>query len=567
MPRSLKIEVDCCLTMSKAHLIPEHAPLERHAVGALSSLGRHPENTIEIHDRSVSKFHAQIQRSSEGAYTLQDLGSRNGTYVDGERIDSRVIVNGDEVVFGTVRFRFRADRPSTGINPVLREAGGAPLKRGVTMIGPVPGSQPSKVALISSAPAIQLADTFEGDNDVFLPGEEINNMDSLRLDYDKLRIAHELNAALRMDQDVDEMLRAIAACSFDLISADRCAILLMCEDGETLQPQVVMERGGGELRDAIQLSQTVLDEVISNRKAILCTDASADGRFESSKSILALSMRSAMCVPLLYEDELFGAMHVDSLQQTQAFSKKDLTIFTSIANQTAIALKNASLIQQVQEESEQRARLGRLLSPNLVEEVVSGKLDLVQGGEMRRVAMMFTDIRGFTQMSDTMTAEQVTHMLNEYFEVMVEILFKMGGTLDKYMGDGLMALFGVPRDDPDAALQAVRCGLEMQVALRSLNRTRENRGDRPITIGVGINIGEVTWGPIGSHETMDYTVIGDEVNVAARLCSMAPPGDVIISRSVFEEVGEHIRVQALEPAILKGKPEPVPLYRVVGESS
>jgi adenylate cyclase len=266
-------------------------------------------------------------------------------------------------------------------------------------------------------------------------------------------------------------------------------------------------------------------------------------------------MRSAMCVPLLYEDELFGAMHVDSLQQTQAFSKKDLTIFTSIANQTAIALKNTSLIHQVQIESEQRARLGRLLSPNLVEEVVSGKLDLVQGGEMRRVAMMFTDIRGFTQMSDTMTAEQVTHMLNEYFEVMVEILFKMGGTLDKYMGDGLMALFGVPRDDPDAALQAVRCGLDMQVALRSLNRTRENRGDRPITIGVGINVGEVTWGPIGSHETMDYTVIGDEVNVAARLCSMAPPGDVIISRSVFEEVGEHIRVQA------GTHPEPAPSGR------
>ena len=197
--------------------------------------------------------------------------------------------------------------------------------------------------------------------------------------------------------------------------------------------------------------------------------------------------------------------------------------------------------------------------------VVSGKLELAQGGELRRVAMMFTDIRSFTQMSDQMTAEQVTHMLNEYFEVMVEVLFKMGGTLDKYMGDGLMALFGVPRDDDDAALQSVRCGLEMQVALRSLNRTRENRGDRPIGIGIGINIGDVTWGPIGSHETMDYTVIGDEVNVAARLCGMAPPGDVIISRPVFEAVGDTIRVQELEPAILKGKPHPVPVYKVIGE--
>jgi len=552
--------------MSKAYLIPEHAPLERHPIGALSSLGRHPENTIEIHDRSVSKFHAQIQRDNEGAYTLQDLGSRNGTYVDGERVERRVIINGDEVVFGTVRFRFRAERANTGLNPVMREVGATgPIPGSVTMIGPAPGSVPSKVALIASEPAIQVADTFDTDLDRFLPGDKITNIDVLRSDYDKLRIAQELNAALRMDQEVDEMLRAIAERSFDLIPADRCAILLMC-DGDSLQPRVVMERGGGELQDAMRLSQTVLDDVIKNRKAILCTDASADGRFQSSASILALSMRSAMCVPLLYDDELFGAMHVDSLQQAQAFSKKDLKIFTSVANQTAIALKNASLIQQIQVESEQRARLGRLLSPNLVEEVVSGKLDLVQGGEMRRVAMMFTDIRGFTRMSDQMTAEQVTHMLNEYFEVMVEVLFKMGGTLDKYMGDGMMALFGVPRSDDEASLQAVRCGLEMQVALRSLNRTREARGDRAIAIGIGINVGDVTWGPIGSHETMDYTVIGDEVNVASRLCSMAPAGDVIISRSVFEEVGNEIRVQELEPAILKGKPDPVPVYKVVGES-
>jgi adenylate cyclase len=551
--------------MSKAYLIPEHAPLERHIIGALSSLGRHPENTIEIHDRSVSKFHAQIQRDKDGSYILQDLGSRNGTYVAGERIDRRAIINGDEVVFGTVRFRFRAERPSTGINPVMREAGVPAPRGGVTMLGPVPGDVPSKVALISSEPAIQLADSFGVEQDRFVPGEEIQNIDVLRRDYDKLRIAHELNAALRMDQDVDEMLRAIAERSFDLISADRCAILLMCEDGETLQPQVVMERGGGELRDPMRLSQTVLDEVITNRKAILCTDASTDGRFQSSASIMALSMRSAMCVPLLHDSELFGAMHVDSLQHTQAFSQKDLDLFTSIANQTAIALKNASLIQQVQVESEQRARLGRLLSPNMVEEVVSGKLDLAQGGELRRVAMMFTDIRSFTQMSDQMTAEEVTAMLNEYFEVMVEVLFKMGGTLDKYMGDGLMALFGVPRADDDAALQSVRCGLEMQVALRSLNRTREKRGDRPIGIGIGINVGDVTWGPIGSHETMDYTVIGDEVNVAARLCGMAPAGDVIISRPVFEAVGDTIRVQELEPAILKGKPEPVPVYKVIGE--
>jgi adenylate cyclase len=358
------------------------------------------------------------------------------------------------------------------------------------------------------------------------------------------------------------LLRQIAERTFDLLAADRCAILLMEEDGQTLAPRVVLERGGGEPKEAMQLSQTVLNEVLSKKKAVLSQDAAMDGRFEAAKSIVALAIRSAMCVPIMFDGEIHGVMHVDSSRRSNAFLPKDLSLFSAIANQTAVVLKNTRLLGEIQRETETRARLGRLLSPNLVEEVVNGALDLSPGGESRRAAVLFSDIRGFTSLSEKLSAADVTELLNEYFEVMVDVLFHHGGTLDKYMGDAVMGLFGVPKSDEDAALSAVKCGLEMQTALEGLNRLRLGRGEEALHMGIGINYGDCIWGPLGSRKTMDYTVVGDVVNVAARLCSEAGGGDVIISESVREACGSSIEVIELPPAYLKGKARPVPVYRV-----
>jgi adenylate cyclase len=209
-----------------------------------------------------------------------------------------------------------------------------------------------------------------------------------------------------------------------------------------------------------------------------------------------------------------------------------------------------------------RARLGRLLSPNMVEEVVAGKLDMSRAGERREVAVMFTDLRGFTGISERLDATAVTAMLNEFFEVMVDVLFAHGGTLDKYMGDAIMALFGVPKPAPDAALVAVRCGLAMQQALRGLNRVRFARGEPPLRLGVGINYGEAVWGALGSQKTMDYTAIGDSVNTASRLCAAAGPGQVLVSRSVHDAVAGTVLLNELPPMMLRGKAEPVAVWEV-----
>ncbi len=549
--------------MSEAYLVPESAPLQRHRLGALTSLGRHPENTVEIPDRSVSKFHAQIQRDIHGRHILKDLGSRNGTWVSGRRTETHSLQDGDDLVLGTVRFRFHEDRSSQPLTGAPRVGDRSKdTARGLTLRGGAAAGR-GTVQLMDLAASIEHQSAFAVGAATFQPADQISDLDQLRRDYDKLRIAQELSADIRFDRDLDELLQAVVSRIFDMLPADRCAVLLMGPDGSTLEPRMVMERGGGAPLETMPLSQTVLNQAIADRKAILSSDTLSDGRFEAAESIVALSIRAAMCVPLIYEDAIFGVMHVDTRSVQQAFTPKDLQLFSAIANQTAAALKNASLVQEIQRESETRARLGRLLSPNLVEEVVAGKLDMSLGGGRRRAAVLFTDIRSFTSMSERMTAEEVTAMLNEFFEVMVDIVFRQGGTLDKYLGDGMMALFGVPKDADDAAAQAVRCGLEMQLALRSLNRNRLARGEDPISMGVGVNFGEVVWGALGSRKTMDYTVVGDVVNTASRLCSVADGGQVLISEKVRNALPERgFHMDALEPASVKGKAEPVPVYAV-----
>lgn len=505
-----------------------------HVLVAFNTLGRHPDNTVQLLDRIVSKEHCRITRGPQGRYVLRDVGSLNGSFVNGERVTEHTLQNGDEISLGNTVLRFEEDSASI--------------------------AQPKHMTLFSDAVQSQVRSRVDASAH-FLPAAQIENVEALRADYEKLRIAHELSQRLSVDTDLDELCRKIVEETFQLIRADRAVILLVDQETGELVPQYVKQKREDE---KITLSSSILEEVKNNKRAVLSSDAMVDERFKAAKSIIMQGIRSTMCVPMLHADKLVGAMHMDSMLNTGAFTEKDLTLFQGIATQAAVAIENNRLALKIEREAETRAQFQRLLSPNLVEQIVAGALQLDQAGSKRDVTMLFADIRGFTSMSERHSPEEMVRTLNEYFEVMVDVLFNNGGTLDKYVGDEIIGLFGAPVERPDSPVLAVRCALEMQRALEEFNRMRVAAGADPIQIGIGVNTGPVIAGAIGSSRTLQYTVIGDAVNVASRLCSTAGPGEVLISQSTYDLVRGQVAVEDREPVVVKGKSKPIQIYRATG---
>lgn len=524
--------------MSAKLILLGEKPVE-YPLTAFNTLGRHPDNTIQVLDRIVSKEHARITLAPNGRWVIRDAGSLNGTVVNGERVGEASLNDGDQIQMGNTTFRFSA--------PGQAQAQAQAQNRArVTMM---PGQVQSEVRNRLDA------------GKRFLPVAEITDVSTLKADYEKLRVAHELSQKLALDTDLDKLLQQIVDETFQIIHADRAVILLYDNDADTLVPAYTRQKRSDE---EIKLSNTILDEVKRNKQAVLSSDAMVDERFKAAKSIIMQGIRSTMCVPLLVGDQLVGAFHVDSMLASGAFQDKDLLLFSGIATQAAVAIQNHRLAKKIEHEAATRAEFQRLLSPNLVDEIVSGALTLDQAGANREVTMLFADIRGFTSMSERHTPEQMVETLNSYFEFMVDVLFKHGGTLDKYVGDEIIGLFGAPVELPDAPIRAVRCALDMLKALEEFNRTRANNGQEEVRIGIGINTGPVIAGAIGSSRTLQYTVIGDAVNVAARLCGVAKSNEIIISPSTMNHAGIHIIAEPREPVQVKGKAEPIQIWNVTG---
>lgn len=218
---------------------------------------------------------------------------------------------------------------------------------------------------------------------------------------------------------------------------------------------------------------------------------------------------------------------------------------------------------EAQKRRQVQAMFGRYVSPQVVEHLVRNPEMASPSGRKERLTILFSDIRGFTGISEQMEPLEVQRLLSEYFTEMTRILFKYGGTLDKFMGDAVMAFFGDPEPQPDHAIRATRTALEMQETVARLNRKWGAEGRRTIGVGMGINTGEVTVGNLGSREFLDYTVIGDAVNLACRLEEHARAGEILIGQATYDEVRKAIDAEPLEPIRVKGKSEPIPIYRVV----
>ncbi|MGE0546067.1 MAG: adenylate/guanylate cyclase domain-containing protein [Kofleriaceae bacterium] len=578
--------------MARIHFVTARG---KHAIElqAHQGLGRHPKNVIQLLDTIVSKEHVVIEQQGP-LMVLRDLGSMNGTYVNGERVSGmRPLRHGDEIRMGNsvlqfddgvTAFQFMPPPPSPDIlhNPTTLQFGApppappasAPPAGGRPTATPVQGT-PVWVAKKRTAAAMEIpahdhlvnvdnsarsiGQQVAAQSKEFLPFDEaVSDQGALRLDYERLRITWEILREIGLERDIDALLAKILVALFRFVDADRGVILLKEPDG-TLKPHAHRRRDGQNV--AINLSSTILDHVIKQRAGVLTHDAGSD--FGSGgKSMFLNRITSAIVAPLLHNKDIIGALWLDS-ERLGAFRPKDLELITAVSNQVAMLISNTLLALKVEQEVMTRDRFSRLLSPNVAEQVISGKLDIKKGGIRVPVATVFnSDLRGFTRMSEATTAEKMVELLNEYFELMVECIFKYEGTLDKFMGDGIMAFWGAPAFHADDAVRTVQCAIEQMVVLEHLNAHRASIGEPPLAMGVGIHTGPLISGYVGSSKSLSYTVIGDTVNTSARLCGIAAGGQILVSEATASQLGGRFTLESLPDAALKGKEKPLKIFAV-----
>jgi len=516
-------------------------------------IGRSPECQVVLKDFGISRQHAKIVVDEDGARIL-DLKSKNGTTVNGVPVVEAPLKDGDRILLGKFQLTFSKSLEGKVVldeaKPLSEEAG--------TIIRSVGELSKLLSSTETSGSAAAVADVKKAPADV----QEIEKSNRI------LRVLTKVAETLIAVRPVEEVLQQVMEIVFDHVPADR-GFLMLQEDGSSkLVPMVIKHRNASAAsgdQAKISISKTIADRVVKDRVSILTSDALVDPRFGAGDSIRFHGIRSAMCAPLWNKDQVIGIIHVDSPMLTNCFTLNDLDLLTALANYAAVAVERARLNQRIVAEEKKRERLGRFLSPQVTNRILatSDSQSATLGvPEVRDVSVLFADIVGFTSMSEKMSPAAVALLLSDYLSRMTDVVFKYEGTLDKYIGDALMAVFGAPLDMPDHAERAIKVALEMRERLEEFNSERKE--GPTIRIRIGINSGKAVAGEIGSINKKEYTVLGDTVNTASRLeSSVAKPGIIVIGENTYAAVKNRFQCHSLGKASLKGKEKEVAVYEVL----
>jgi adenylate cyclase len=508
------------------------------------SVGRAETNDLVLHHPSVSRHHVRITVLPGDMTLINDLGSMNGTFVNNQQIQEQGLKDQDRVAIGMYELKYETTR-----------AGALHVQAGsntVTDVNDLMDPDKISTALRLTSVTVPAAP---------IPIEE--RVKILEKENNLLKLLLSVGKTLASVLMPEEIMHRVMELVFQMDNVERGFVMLH-DDRKGFKPAVLLYKDEARKAEArgVALSTMVTEKLMNDRVPLLIYDVGTDERFSSSESLRMSGIRSAMCAPLIYKDRVFGIFYVDCLSKAYAFTQEELAIFSVIAAEAAISFDNARSHEELARGMVERQAFERFLSSNIVEKILANPNEIHLGGENQTVTILFSDIRGFTRMSEHMEPHAVVELLNEYFAEMTDLIFESGGTLDKYLGDGIMVLYGAPFGAPDDAMRATKTAIEMQRALADLNRQWESRGQSPLSIGIGINTGPVTAGYIGSAKRMDYTVIGDAVNLASRLCSNAAGGQILVSESSYLQLSGSIPAQRLEPIRVKGKETPVELHEV-----
>ncbi|HEY0172171.1 MAG TPA: adenylate/guanylate cyclase domain-containing protein [Pyrinomonadaceae bacterium] len=528
------------------------------------TIGRAPDNRVVLNDPRASRYHAHV-RYRGGSYVLVDGSvegklSANHVFVNGEQRLEHPMRDGDIVQIGASRLRLDlSDEPKTPESEARFED--KPLGHTQLLVSANDVIRAALGARTSSPATAERA----------AAAAQNAELEELRGKARILALLYEMSKTLGSVFDLDPIFEKACEVIFSATPADRVVALLSDESrrGEEGDEDlvVVAMRVRDETRAAHARKQpigrTITRKVMRERQALLSQDAAADMEFAGVHSIVAQGVHSTICAPLIADTRVHGALYADRLDPFTSFTRDDLELVSAVAAQTAVAVENARAHARLAHEEVARANYSRFLPEYVVKQILENPDSFKLGGVNQTLTVLFADIRGFTRLSENAPPDRVVHLLNNYFTAMSDVVFGHGGTLDKYIGDGLMALFGAPTATPEDACNAVSAAVQMQRRMEGINTQLRADGLADIAIGIGLHTGVATVGYIGSERRSEYTAIGDTVNLAARLEQNAAPGQILLSDAAARAAaGAGCAFSPRTPITVKNRVQPVPIFEV-----
>jgi len=527
-------------------------------------VGRAPDNQIVLDDPRASRHHAHIRATEDGSFMLVDgvvvngqiKRSANKVFVNGEQKFEHPLKDGDRVTIGASTLRF--EQP--------KEERTADLSYDDKPLGHTQLLMSAKDVLTT---VLRQSDPGISGGTVAPRGDKV--LESLQRKANILSEIYEMSKALGAGFDLDRIFKMATDIIFRSTPADRVVALLseglvteQNADNAKLFP--IATRARDEKLEAharkMTIGRTITRKVMKDRVALLSQDAAADEQFAGVDSIVSQGVRSTICAPLFTEAGVHGALYADRLDPFSAFKPDDLELISAVAAQTAIAVENVRAHERLAKEEVARANYSRFLPEYVVKQMLENPESFKLGGVTQTITVLFADIRGFTRISEHAAPEQIVQLLNRYFSAMTDIIFAHGGTLDKYLGDGLMALFGAPTVTPKDAANAIAAAVAMQRRMLSINDELRAEGFPEVGIGIGLHTGEVIVGYIGSERRSEYTAIGDAVNTSSRLESNAKAGEILVSEVTAQAARSRYQLAPRDPITVKNREQPVPLFEV-----
>ncbi len=468
----------------------------------------------------MSRVHARVTAEGVSAW-VEDLDSRQGTWVNGVRVRRARIEVGETFQCGVIEMKLV----------------GAPSGEYASFTHPV-GASPRDI--------IGLAQSWRSNKQYAEP--------------DRLEILLTVAGLLAPPIDVDALCARVVELTGEVFDLDRCVLVLRSGHELTVaaQNQCAVSPDGGP-----PYSRSIVNQVAEAGVGALFPETLGDDRLLGAASVRVSGIRSVMAAPLVGRSGALGVLYVDHLAAPERYTDADLRLLCAFANQAAMALENARLVETARHEEGVRATLERFFPPATLRRVVEvGPIETTEC----EVTAVFCDLVGYTSISSELAPHAVMALLKVFLPTMADLVFRHEGTLEKYIGDALLAVWGAPYSREDDAEQALRCALAMREAMPRLNERLAEAGivlPGPLAIHIGLHSGRVAAGNLGTDRYVQYATIGDATNVASRVCNLAGPNEIVYSAATRAGLASlRVESESLGPVLLKGKREPLELWRI-----